>query len=235
MDLNCDLGEGLDIDAKLMPYLGSCNIACGGHYGNDDSIIKAINLAKKFGVKTGAHPSYPDTINFGRRKMDISEEKLTDSLLNQIQCFQKHCKDLDYPMHHIKPHGALYNHAANDAKTARLILDLMSKYFPDSFLYCPPQSIFEIMAKGRGINHKLEAFADRGYQDDLSLLPRTHPKALLVDPGSVIAHIHPIIRHQRVKTISGKMLPLEADTLCVHGDNPNAVSILEAITREYKF
>ncbi len=229
LDINCDLGEGMENDAQLMPFLGSCNIACGGHCGDDASMLKTISLAKNLGVNVGAHPSYPDLINFGRSWMDLSENVLWGSLLAQLQTFQKHCNQLNIELHHIKPHGALYNHAAKDEGTAQLIVDLLLTHFPKTILYCPPQSVIEKLAKQNGLAINREVFADRGYHDDLSLLPRSNPYALLTDVTVVLEHVERIVKHGIVKTVSGKIKKIKSETLCVHGDNPNAFNILNSI------
>jgi UPF0271 protein len=224
----------MDNDALLMPFLGSCNIACGGHCGDDASMLRTLSLAKRHGVKAGAHPSYPDWVNFGRSRMEIGKDDLKNSLLFQIKSFQIHCKQLNVPMHHIKPHGALYNFAAENEGTAILIVDLLLEHFHDTILYCPPQSVIADLANLKGLPIQREVFADRGYQDDLSLLPRQHPNALLTDVAAVLQHVESIVNQQSIKTISGMLIPIQAETLCVHGDNPNAYDILKSIVSEYE-
>lgn len=233
LDLNCDLGEGMGNDALLMPFLGSCNIACGGHAGNSLSMRQSILLAKKFGVKVGAHPSFPDKINFGRVLIQIEEKELYQSILDQIQEFKIICEGLKIKMHHIKAHGALYNHAARDPKTAALIVRLIKTNFPDSYLYCPPKSeIFE-RAVDENLPVKVELFADRTYQDDLSLLPRSLPKALLTTPSEVLDQVKNIVNEGGIRSNTGKFIPVKGDTLCIHGDNPNALEILKSISEEF--
>ncbi|WP_041779389.1 5-oxoprolinase subunit PxpA [Belliella baltica] len=229
LDINCDLGEGMPNDSMLMPYLGSCNIACGGHFGDLETIKSAILLAKENHVKVGAHPSYPDKENFGRKSLKIDLKTLEESLLDQITNFEKVCFDQNIDMHHIKPHGALYNDLAKDEKLASFFLTLIQKFFQDIPLYTPPNSIIFQLAPQFNIKTVLEVFADRSYEDDLRLVDRSHSKALLTEVVDVKEHIHSMIFDQKVKTISGKKIDIKAETLCIHGDNPSALPILQMI------
>ncbi|ERM80853.1 hypothetical protein P872_11900 [Rhodonellum psychrophilum GCM71 = DSM 17998] len=232
-DLNCDLGEGMGNDALLMPFLGSCSIACGGHVGNGENMLQSLLLAKELGVKVGAHPSFPDKINFGRVLIQIEEEELYQSLLDQIKEFKFICDGLKMKMYHIKAHGALYNHAAKDPKTAALIVRLIKDNFPDSYLYCPPKSEIFARAVKENLNIKVELFADRTYQEDFSLLPRSLPNALLTNPKEVLNQVKNIVNLGKVRSNTGKFIPAQGDTLCIHGDNPNALEILKSITEEF--
>jgi 5-oxoprolinase (ATP-hydrolysing) subunit A len=233
IDLNCDLGEGLENDALIMPLLGSCNIACGGHYGNNSSISKTLLLAKQYEVNVGAHPSIPDRVNFGRSWLDISQDYLRDSILTQLQNFHIICNELKIPMHHIKPHGALYNQASKDENISNLILDLIQEFFPKTSLYCPPPSVMLSLAKNRDMDFRIELFADRTYQDDLSLTPRNLPNALLTSEKDVLEQVKNIIYHERITSLTGKSIPVQADTLCIHSDNPNVLNLLKSIEKEF--
>lgn len=231
-DINCDLGEGLSNDALLMPYLGSCNIACGGHAGNEQSIKETIRLANKHQVKIGAHPSYPDIFNFGRLKMEISLESLKNSLISQLSLFRDLANEEKIEIHHIKPHGALYNFSAKDHSTASMILDILENEFSGPHLYCPPNSLISQMAEERGIPIKREVFADRNYNDDGSLVSRTEYNAVITDSDKVLKHIKIMVEQGKISTAKGNTIPVRADTICIHGDNPNAVGILKNI---YKY
>lgn len=233
LDINCDLGEGLPNDALLMPLLDSANIACGGHTGDEKSISGTLELAKKYGVKSGAHPSYPDRENFGRKFMNIEQSLLRTIILKQIRFFEKICIQQEVPMNHIKPHGALYNFAAKNDLTAFILINLIEEHFPDAFLYCPSESLLASMAQESGIKIKREVFADRSYNDDLSLVDRSLPKALLTEPQEVIEHVGWMIHEKKIKTISGNFIPIEAETICVHGDNPSALEILKNIRANF--
>lgn len=229
LEINCDLGEGLSNDALLMPFLGSCNIACGGHAGDKETMETTIALAKKHQVKVGAHPSFPDRENFGRKFIDIPDAELKQSLIDQIRLFQYVANKHGLPIHHIKPHGALYNLAAKDPKTSQLITSIMVEHFPETALYCPPFSEMEKSAKAKGIKVVREVFADRHYNPDLSLVARCHPNASIQDAAEAAAHVQDMMFRHRIKTMDGQFLPIEADTICIHGDNPNALAILKAI------
>jgi len=233
LDINCDLGEGLPIDGPLMPLLDSVNIACGGHYGDEKSIIEAIQLTSKYAVKVGAHPSYPDRENFGRKHMDIDRKLLRTIIFKQIQFFEKLCQQQGLTMHHVKPHGALYNFAAINDLTAYILIYLMEEYFPDAFLYCPAESLMAAMAIESGIKIKREVFADRSYNDNLTLVDRSKPKALLTDPYEVIEHVGWMVNEKKIKTVTGNFIPIEAETICIHGDNPAALEILKGIRANF--
>lgn len=233
MDINCDLGEGMPDDALMMPFLGSCNIACGGHFGDGVTMQKALLLAKENSVNVGAHPSYPDKENFGRKSLNLEFEFLEHSLISQIHDFQKVCLSQNLYFHHIKPHGALYNDLAKDEKLATFFLKLMQKHFQNILLYCPPNSKIATLAPNYGVKIFLEVFADRSYNDDLSLVARSYPKALLTNIEEVEEHLRPIIFEKKIRTLSGQLISVDAQTVCVHGDNPSALAILKMIRSNF--
>lgn len=232
-DINCDLGEGIGNDAELMPFIDSCNIACGGHTGDEKSIKTAISLAQENSVKVGAHPSYPDRKNFGRKQMKIESKLLRTIILKQIRFFERFCQQRGVFMNHIKPHGAFYNFAAHDDVTAFILIHLVEEYFPDTILYCPAESLMAAMAIESGIKIKREVFADRSYNDDLTLVDRSKPKALLTKPQEVTEHVGWIVHEQKIKSVTGNFIPIEAETICVHGDNPAALEILKGIRANF--
>lgn len=223
LDINADLGEQAGNDAGIMPYISSCNIACGGHAGDVDSIRFTVDLARTQHVKIGAHPAYPDRINFGRKHMEITKEKLSESLLCQIEQIQSYLIGLGEPLHHIKLHGALYNEAAVDSNLASLIVDLLKLHFPTTLLYAPYGTKLAILAAEEGVPLKYEIFADRRYQDDLSLVPRSSTEACIDDWEEIKEQVEDMIYRQRVKTVSGNYVLIYADTICVHGDHPKAI------------
>ncbi len=194
IDINCDIGEGIGNEPDLLPLISSCNIACGGHAGNDDSIIECLKLAKKHNVLVGAHPSYPDRENFGRISMDISDSDLTDAIQAQLNNFISKCNTEQIKLHHIKPHGALYNDIAKDAKKAALFLNTISKFKSDIFLYVPYDSVVQKMAISEGFKVKREAFADRNYTSDLNLVSRKEDNALITDADDVLLHILSMVK-----------------------------------------
>ncbi|MBW3468153.1 5-oxoprolinase subunit PxpA [Arthrospiribacter ruber] len=233
MDINCDLGEGLTNDPELMPYLNSCNIACGGHAGDKSTVQMTIKLAKSHGVKIGAHPSFADKVNFGRKILNLTSVQLENTLIDQLDLFFESAHHLGTTVHHIKLHGALYNLAAKDEKTADTFLTLIKERYHSTKVYCPPNSVVENLAKTYQIPYDREVFADRTYQDDGSLTDRKLAKALLTDPTEVIDHLKWIVDKKCILTLSKKQLPVEAETVCIHGDNPSALPILQAIRNHF--
>lgn len=233
ININCDLGEGIGNEEQIMPFIGSCNIACGGHYGDEESMRTAIRLAKKYGVKCGAHPSFPDKKNFGRKEMSISNLELIHSIRQQIISFNKICIEEDIEMSHIKLHGALYNLTAKDigwAQTALAGIKMAQVTVP---IYAPYQSVIARLAKGH-FEITYEAFADRRYQRDLSLVSRTRENAVITDKNEALAQISLIANEQKVQTVEGELAPIQASTFCVHGDQKNAVEILKFIQKNTK-
>lgn len=234
IDINCDLGEGLDNDEQVMPLLNSCNIGCGGHIGDESSIRKTIRLAKKHQVKIGAHPSYPDRENFGRKKMEIPILELKESIMAQLKLFEAICVEEQAIFHHIKPHGALYNEAAINHELAGMLVQIMMS-FPGIALYVPPNSVLERLALENHVPIITEAFADRTYNGNLTLVARNHAGALLTDPEAALEHVKHIVIDKIVKTIDGEFVPIKAETLCIHGDNPSALDILKTIRANLNF
>ena len=233
IDINCDVGEGVGNESDLFPLISSCNIACGAHAGNDDSMVECLKLAKKHEVLVGAHPSYPDRKHFGRISMDISDADLTDALQEQLKNFISKCKTEHVPLHHIKPHGALYNDIAKDVDKAALFLDAISSFRQDVFLYVPYDSIVHRLAISKGFQVKREAFADRNYTNELNLVSRKEENALITNADAVLHHILSMVKDNVVHTIGGKTVPIFADTFCLHGDTPSAFQILTYITLQF--
>ena len=234
IDINCDVGEGLNNEHLLMPYITSCNIACGGHFGDKNTIDEIIELAIQNNVLIGAHPSFPDTENFGRKLINISDDAFKESIQNQLNLFMNRLSFFHVKLHHIKPHGALYNAIAVDENLAILFIDTIKNYAIDAYLYVPYNSVIERVAKENNIKIKYEAFADRNYNDDLSLVSRAYENALILDKEQVFQHVHRIIKEGKVKTISGKEVKIKADTFCVHGDTKNAIEIVEYVSKKLK-
>jgi lactam utilization protein B len=233
IEINCDMGEGLDNEQLFMPYISACNIACGGHAGNNDSMYKVLSLAKKYSVKIGAHPSYPDRENFGRVSMAISSTDLVKSIQTQIQVLEKACQELNTEINHIKPHGALYNDIAKNQVLANAFLDSIEAYKNRYKLYIPYQSIIETEAKRRSFGLVYEVFADRNYNDNLTLVSRKENNSMLTKINKIIPHIQSIHILKEVKTISGKYFPIKADTFCVHSDTENALEIVKQIHQHF--
>ena len=232
IDINADVGEGIGNEPKLMPYLSSCNIACGGHAGDLTTMTQVVKMAKQHKIKIGVHPSFPDKENFGREAMNISATDLFGSLRQQIEDFQQVLRKENAQLHHLKPHGALYNLAAKDEKIAKVILEVLKSIAMPVKLYAPYRSVIAELAIIEKIEVTFEAFADRNYNEDLSLVSRKNSDALLTKKFEILEHVLHIVKYQKVRTISGVEVPIKVSTFCVHGDTKNAVEILNYLNRE---
>lgn len=229
IDVNCDVGEGENNEDKLMRYIQSCNIACGGHAGDEKQMRNIVALTIKHKVKIGAHPSYPDLENFGRKTMVMEPYELKKSIQNQINLLLKIVKEQGAILHHIKPHGALYNDVAISNELSLDFLDAIMPYKNVAKLYVPYNSAIEKNAIKKGFSIIYEAFADRNYNDDLSLVSRQEKEALITNPKIILHHVIEMVNNQKVTTISGKKVPIKATTFCVHSDTKNAIEIVEAL------
>ena len=231
IDINCDVGEGLGNEADLMPYISSCSIACGAHAGDESTIEQTILLALKHNVKIGAHPSFPDKENFGRKIMNINSSELRKSIESQITLVKKYTESHGSSLHHIKAHGALYNLAAKDEKIALVLIAAVKSVAKNVFLYVPYGSLLADLAKKNDLKIKIEAFADRNYNFDLSLVSRKEKDAIITNPTLVAEHLMKMIAEQRLITIDGVVVKIHAETFCIHGDNPSAISILKKVSK----
>jgi UPF0271 protein len=231
--INCDLGEGGGFDDELMPLISACNIACGGHAGDEEIIGKTIDLAIANNVEIGAHPSYPDKENFGRKSIEISEEELEESVRDQVELVRRIATEKGAELTHIKPHGALYNDAAKDEKMARIIINTIKKVSPNYALYAPNNSVISKLAKGE-INVIFEAFADRNCNEDFSLVSRSKPQAVLHEKEDVFNHVFQMFSEEEILTLDGAKKDFKADTFCLHSDTENAVEILYFLKQKLK-
>ena len=232
IDLNSDVGEGIGNEAQLMPYLSSCNIACGGHAGDNESMLEALAFAKISNVNIGAHPSYPDRKNFGREIMQISPALLKESITSQIKRFISLAAKNGQQVHHVKPHGALYNQAAKDEETAHLIIDTILAIDDRLMLYVPYNSVIASIAVSK-LAICIEGFADRNYNNDYSLVSRSLPEAVLTSHNAILPHVLRMVKERQLKTINNLILPFDIDTLCVHGDTENALQIIKEIHKSF--
>ena len=233
LNINCDLGEGLNNEHIIMPLIDSCNIACGGHAGDNASMIECVEISIKNNVKIGAHPSYPDKINFGRKKIDISPSELSYSIISQIESLETIADSYGLELNHIKAHGALYNQMITDVELSNLYLDTIKDFKKKSLLYIPYKSEIEKIALKKGFSIIYEVFGDRNYNDDLSLVSRNNENALITDPESVVNHIKTIKETESVKTINGNFKKIKFDTICIHSDTNNSIEILKKINQEF--
>jgi len=234
IDLNCDLGESYGkmtsrYDDIIMPYLSSCNIACGFHSGDPMTIERTIKMALRHDVAIGAHPSFPDLQGFGRRVMYIPPTELTAIIRYQIAALKGMTEALGGTLHHIKPHGALYNFAAKNEEAAQAIIDATASIDPQLILYGLPNSFLEKKAKKAGLSFAKEAFADRRYEPDGSLRARTYEGAVIEQESEVLTQVKMLVSEKQVKTHDGKIIPLEADTICLHSDTQNAANLARQI------
>ncbi|SFZ94403.1 UPF0271 protein [Flaviramulus basaltis] len=227
IDINVDVGEGIDNESLFMPFISSCNIACGGHAGDLKTMRRVVKLAKLHRVKVGAHPSFPDKENFGRQPMEISCVALFSSIKNQIHDLIEVLNEEHVLLHHIKLHGALYNLAAIDEKTANVVVEVMKSIALPIKLYVPYKSVIADLALKNGINITYEAFADRNYNNDLTLVSRQEKDALIEDESEMFNHVFKMISTYKVKTIQDSEIGIVAHTFCVHGDNPKAVILIK--------
>ena len=231
MDINCDVGEGLKNESELFPLISSCNIACGGHAGDEQSMRDVVLLAKKHNLNIGAHPSYPDKKNFGRKKIKISIKELKESIESQIITLVNVLGKEKLKMNHIKAHGALYNFSSYDKETAIVIIDLVKKL--NVKLYVPYNSLIFKLAKDEGINTMIELFLDRNYNTDYSLVSRSNKKAMITNPKDMLDHVENILNN-KIVTINNFNIDVKFDTLCVHGDNPGAIKMLQSLNQQLK-
>jgi UPF0271 protein len=236
VDLNCDMGESfgpwkMGSDAELMEYISSANIACSFHAGDPTTMRKTAEMAIAKGVAIGAHPGYPDLQGFGRRAMTLKPEEVFDIVVYQVSALKGICESLGGHLHHVKAHGALYNQAAKDESLAEAIASAVAKIDPNLILFGMSGSHLISEAEKLGLKTAAEVFADRTYQPDGSLTPRTESNALIHDVDNSIAQVLQMVRSQTVTATNGESVPLRAETVCIHGDGSNAVEFAKAIRR----
>lgn len=234
IDLNCDMGESfgryqLGEDEQLLAYVSSANIACGYHAGDPAVMLRTVKLALQQGVALGAHPGLPDLAGFGRREMAVSAEEVYAMVLYQTGALQGIAQAAGGALHHVKPHGALYNMAARDSSLAEAIAAAVYSISPSLVLYGLAGSELIKAGKKKGLSTAQEVFADRSYQQDGSLTPRSQPQALITDPAQAARQVTGMLQTGRVKTQQGTELPIQADTVCIHGDGPHALAFARQI------
>ena len=228
IDLNCDMGEGMGNDAAIMPFVSTANIACGYHAGNAVTMQETVLKALEYGVNIGAHPSFPDRENFGRTNMYFTPTEVEDMVKKQIDTLSNIASKNNAPLNHVKPHGALYNMAAKDPVLAEAIGRAVLAINPRLVVMGLSGSVFIEIAEQMGLSVMHEVFADRTYQKDGSLTPRTQPNALLTTQAAVNEHVLNIVQRQVVYA-GDTWIPVKADTICVHGDGAHAVVFAQTI------
>lgn len=225
LDINCDLGEGMADDAALMPFISSCNIACGGHAGDEGSMRRVVRLAMEQGVAIGAHPSFEDKANFGRRELDVPPDVLQKSLIRQIRSLKAIVEEEKGTLHHVKPHGALYNLAARSAETSQIIVQAIESVDSRLMLYGMAGSEMQLAAKGK-LPFVPEAFADRTYDFLTRLTPRAKG-GVLTDLSAICRRVHEF-HHGYIVTTRGTF-HTDVQTVCVHSDTPGSKGILQSV------
>ena len=223
VDLNADLGEGSGHDAELFELISSANIATGFHAGDSDTMHAAICAAKEHSVAVGAHPSFFDRENFGRKELKVSNEEVFDAVAYQLGIFQAIAFAVGMRPNHVKPHGALYNMAVRDKKLADAIGRAIESVDPKLILFAPDKSELACAGEAHGLQIAREIFADRNYLNDGWLVPRTRPDGLLHDPKEAAQRVLRMLREGKVRSVEGRDVDVRGETTCVHGDTPGAV------------
>ena len=229
IDLNADLGEGSSADAALMTLVSSVNIACGFHAGDAQTMLASVRNAVKNGVAIGAHPSFPDRENFGRTAMDLPPETVYAQMLYQIGALEAIVRAEKGEMRHVKPHGALYNMAAKDERLARAVVEGICEVDDRLILLALSGSEMLLAAEKAGLRAASEVFADRGYQPDGTLVPRSQPGAMITDETLAIERVVRMVTEGVVTAVNGTDIPLRADSICVHGDGEKALLFVRRI------
>ncbi|MDY4105761.1 MAG: 5-oxoprolinase subunit PxpA [Oscillospiraceae bacterium] len=234
IDLNCDLGESfgaykLGLDDQVLPYISSANVACGFHASDPVVMDKTVALAKDAGVAVGAHPGYPDLQGFGRRNMTIPPREVKAMVMYQIGALQAFCTAHGLKLQHVKPHGALYNMAGKDEALAMAVCEAIQAVDDSLILLGLSGSKMLEAADKIGLRSAREVFADRAYEEDGSLVARTKPGAMITDEDEAVERVIRMIREGRVTAVTGKDIPIRADSVCVHGDSPKALAFVQKI------
>lgn len=234
IDLNADMGESFGAwrmgrDTELMNYVSSINVACGFHAGDPSVLRRTIENGILAGVRIGAHPSFPDLQGFGRREMRLSAGEVFDTVLYQVSAVRGVCEAFGSRLRHVKPHGALYNMAARDRLLAASIAKAVKQIDPELVLFGLSGSYLISEAEAAGLTAASEVFADRTYRADGSLTPRSEPDALIGDESEAIAQVISMVRDGVVKATTGESVPIRAETVCIHGDGPQAVEFAARI------
>jgi UPF0271 protein len=236
IDINCDMGEStklwnysLEKDISLLQYISSINLACGFHAGDPHTMHELVDAALHAGIAVGAHPGFEDKENFGRTDIDLSPEKVYDIVLYQIGALEAFLRVMGASLHHVKPHGALYNMAAKDNVMAAAICKAVYDFDDTLILYGLSGSKMISEANNIGLHTSSEVFADRTYQDDGSLTPRSMPGALIESTDQSVAQLLQMVTQGVITSTSGKTVPIKAETVCIHGDGKHALEFAKAI------
>lgn len=233
IDLNADIAEGGNHDTKIIQLVSSVNIACGAHAGDEETMRRTITECMGAGVAIGAHPGYDDRSHFGRRPLEISPDRLRESISAQLTLFVKICDEMGATPHHVKPHGALYHQANGDLILASHLTHTVAEILPGTLLYCPPFGALAAAAQRSGLRATAEGFADRRYLDDGSLVPRGESTAVISNIEDATQQAIQIATKQEVMTTTHRSIPLPALTICTHGDGPDPCKLLTSIRAKF--
>ena len=234
ININCDLGEKSKLhsnenDPALLEIVNSANVACGYHAGDEETMREVIKISKNRGVSIGAHPSFNDPDNFGRERMNLSENEIRRLIIDQYEVLQKIAQENNENVTHMKPHGALNNMACEDIELATILAKVIYEIDKDLIYLVPTGSKMEKAAKSLNMKIACEIFADRNYEDDGNLVSRKKPHALITDPEQAKKHVLSMVQNQAINCHSGKQIPCEIDSVCIHGDNESSLATAKSI------
>ena len=234
ININCDLGEkskfhSIKNDPELLNIVNSANIACGYHAGDEQTMDMVIQISKKNGVSLGAHPSFNDLENCGRKRMNLSSLEIKKLIFDQYEILQKIAQKYNENVTHIKPHGALNNMACEDLELATTLAVAIKELNKDIIYLVPTGSQMEVAAKKNSLRIACEIFADRNYEDNGNLISRSKPNALITDPELAKKHVLSMVKNQAINCLSGKQIPCEIDSVCIHGDNESSLATARSI------
>ena len=234
ININCDLGEkskhhSNKHDPDLLEIVNSANVACGFHAGDEETMNKVIKISKKNAVSIGAHPSFNDPENFGRKRINLNSSEITKLIIDQYKILQKIAQDYDENVTHIKPHGALNNMACEDFDLANTIAKAINSIDKNIIFLVPTGSKMEIAGRKLDMKIACEIFADRNYEDDGNLVSRSKNHALITDPEIAKKHVLRMFKNQSINCYSGKQIPCKIDSVCIHGDNESSLATAKAI------
>lgn len=236
VDLNCDLGESfgsytIGNDDQVIPLITSANVACGYHASDPVVMDQTLSMAKEAGIRIGAHPGFPDLMGFGRRNLSVSPTEAKAYVLYQLGALDAFCRVHGMKMQHVKPHGALYNMAAKDYELSRAICEGIQEFDPQLIVLALSGGELVRAAKDMGLRTALEVFADRAYEEDGSLVNRRKEGAMITDEDLAVARVVRMVKEKKVTAVTGKDIPIQADSVCVHGDGAKALAFVEKIRR----
>ena len=239
VDLNSDLGESfgrytIGNDDKIIPLISSANVACGYHASDPVVMGKTIAMAKEAGIRVGAHPGFPDLMGFGRRNMNVTPAEAKAYVLYQLGALDAFCRVNGEKMQHVKPHGALYNMAAKDYTLSTAICEAIKEFDSNLIVLALSGGQLAKAAQDMGLRTAMEVFADRGYEEDGTLVDRHKEGAMITDENEAIARVIRMVKEKKVTAVTGKDIPIQADSICVHGDGAKALAFVEKIREAFE-